>query len=168
MNNVEKIIRYFNMKPLPDEGGYYTETYRSKEKIVEDNLPDRYKGYRNYYTSIVYLITEKNFSHLHRIKSDEIFHFYMGKPVEIINFLGNGKYRKVTLGNDIFSSQRLQYMVPKNTWQAAYLKQGRGYALLGTTVSPGFEFKDYQNAKKFKEKLTSQYPELTETIERII
>ncbi len=167
MDKIQKIIKHFNMEPLSGEGGYYTETYRSKEEINIKALPQRYEGNRNYYTSIIYLITSKNLSHLHRIKSDEIFHFYMGSPVEIINFLDDGNYRKVILGNDIFKGQSLQYKVPRNTWQAAYLKEG-DFAVMGTTVSPGFDFKDYHSGKDYKSELLKQYPKHEKIIKKLL
>ncbi|MGM0366078.1 MAG: cupin domain-containing protein [Actinomycetota bacterium] len=161
------IIKRFNMKPLPDEGGYFAETYRCPQLIKKKDLSPGYGGARNLSTAILYLVTEKHFSHLHRVKSDEVFHFYTGDPVCMLNLYGEGNAEKVMLGTGIMEGQRVQHLVPGGTWQGAYLREGGRFALLGTTVSPGFDFSDYQSGRKFRDKLIKEYPGYEESIERL-
>lgn len=148
----EKIIKKLKLKPLKIEGGYFKETYRSKEKIKS----------RNCSTLIYYLITKNSFSRLHRIKSDEIFHFYCGDPVEMFLIYQNGKTKKVILGKDILKGMKPQVIIPKNVWQGSRIKKNGKYALLGTTVSPGFDYKDYESGDR--QKLIKRYPNLKKII----
>jgi uncharacterized protein len=156
----EEIIKLFKMIPLPNEGGYYVETYRSDEKIF--SLPDRYIGARNFSTAILYLITPSSFSKLHKVKSDEIFHFHLGDPVELLKIDENGKAHTEILGSDILNNQEPQAIVTKNTWQGTKLLPGGKFALLGCTVAPGFEFSDYQHGEK--NALINQFPHLKDMI----
>src|SRR4030043_1258839 len=100
--NIEKLIKKLNLIKHPDEGGFFIETYRSEENISGNYLPSRYKGDRSFGTAIYYLLTSTTFSEIHRLKSDEIFHFYLGDPVEMINLFPDGKPKKIILGNDLF------------------------------------------------------------------
>ncbi len=150
------------MKPLPGEGGWYVETYRSDTPIPASALPERYKNTeRQFGTAILYLITNDSFSKLHRVASDEIFHFYYGDPVEMIQ-LDNGIVKKFTLGSAIFSHQLCQVLVPKGVWQGAHIKPGGSFALLGCTVAPGFEFEDFETADR--KKMIEQYPDIEDLI----
>jgi len=156
-NIIENIVKKLKLIPLDGEGGLYYEAYRSEEFIDSKSLPERYGAERCFYTSIFYLITENNYSHLHKVKSDEIFHFYLGDPVEIINLFSDGSFKKVILGQNILGDERLQYRVPMDVWQGARLKKGGSFALLGTTVSPGFEFEDFIPAAKYKDEIMQKY-----------
>ena len=151
MPTAQSIIKLLKLKPLPGEGGFYRETYRSALKA---NCGSRSK--RSLGTAIYYLITPENFSTLHRISSDEIFHFYYGDPVELFMFGPGGKTRKAVLGPDIGKGQHPQFLVPKNVWQGTRLLKGGSFALLGTTVFPGFDFKDYRQGERGK--LTGLFP----------
>ena len=144
MLTAEQIIDLFKMKPLPHEGGYYIETYRADEKISRSVLPERYSADRNLATAIVYLITPEKFSAMHRVKSDEIFHFYLGDPVTMLQLNPDGSSAAFTLGHDITKGQCLQLTVPKDTWQGCFLNPPGKFALLGCTVTPGFEFEDFE------------------------
>jgi len=165
--DIEEIIKKFNMKPLSDEGGYYTETYRCPQILRRECLPEGYGGRRNFSTAILYLVTEKHFSHLHRIKSDEIFHFYMGDPVYMLNLFEDGSSKEVVLGTDIRGGQVVQHVVTGGCWQGARLKEGGQFALLGTTVSPGFDFADYQGCRGYMDVLIKKYPGCRKSIERL-
>jgi uncharacterized protein len=165
---VEKIIKKFDMTPLEDEGGYFTETYRSEEKILREHLPSRYKSSRNFSTSILYLITPENFSSLHKVSSDEMFHFYMGDQVVMLNLFEDGKGQIIKMGSNIFDGEQIQYLAPKNTWQGAKLVKGGKFALLGTTVSPGFEFEDFIQAKPYKNEILNNYPGFASLINELI
>jgi predicted cupin superfamily sugar epimerase len=160
----EKIIKLFGMKPLPAEGGYYIETYRAAEKIKD--LPGRYEGARNFSTAILYLITPDSFSKLHRVKSDEIFHFYLGDAVEMLTITEDGETETIILGTDLLKGQKPQVIMPKNIWQGTRLASGGKFALLGCTVAPGFDFADYQQGNK--ELLIKQFPHLKQIIEKYI
>ena len=96
--DAEQIISHYNMKPLPAEGGYYVETYRADGFISKDALGSEYPSDRNFSTSILYLITSGTCSKLHRVRSDEVFHFYLGDPVELLNIMPDGSTKQVTLG----------------------------------------------------------------------
>lgn len=161
----EEIIELFRMKPLPDEGGYYVETYRASEKIPHSALPQRYSGRRSFSTAIMYLITDKAFSKLHRVRSDEVFHFYLGDPVIMLQLYPNGSGKIVELGRDIDKGRNLQATVPAGVWQGTMLKEGGRCALLGCTVAPGFEFADYESAKT--DELLREYPDHRELIVRL-
>ncbi len=143
MLTAQKLIKLFRMKPLPDEGGFYTETYRCKEKIQLKVL-----GSRNISTAILYLLPPEACSKLHRLKHDEIFHFYLGDPVTMLLLFPNGESKIITLGHGILKGQSVQTIIPKNTWQGCFLKKSGKFALLGTTVAPGFDFKDFQLANR--------------------
>ena len=152
----EQIIKFFRMKPLSYEGGHYIETYRADEKISPTVLPERYTGERDFSTAILYLLTPDTFSALHRVKSDEIFHFYLGDAVTMLILHTDRSSEVVTLGQDIFNDQRVQVTVPKDSWQGCFLGEGGKFALMGCTVAPGFEFEDFEPAQR--KRLLEQYP----------
>jgi len=156
VKTAEEIIKFFEMKPLPYEGGFYVETYRASEKISETALPAGYTGERNFSTAILYLLTPNTFSALHRLKSDEIFHFYLGDPVTMLQLHPDGPSEVTTLGQDIMNGQRVQATVPNNSWQGCFLNEGGKFALMGCTAAPGFEFADFELAQR--EELLKQYP----------
>lgn len=162
MNEIESIIKKLNLKPLPDEGGYFRETYRSKV-----SAPVRFKNgkeavSRNFGTAIYYLVTPDSFSALHKVKSDEMFHFYAGDPVEIIQIFEGGKTRKIIMGSDFINNQEPQVLVSAGVWQGTRLQEGGKWALLGTTVAPGFEFIDFELGNR--NKLLKQFPNLKNEI----
>lgn len=99
--NIEKLKSLLNLVPLPSEGGCYAETYRSTELIKQESLPSRYSGPRNMSTAIYYLLEPNTFSALHRVASDEIFHFYIGDPVEMLQLWPDGSGKLVLIGADI-------------------------------------------------------------------
>ena len=156
MVTAEQIIKFFGMKPLPGEGGYYVETYRSKEKIPKASLPRRYTGERDFSTAIIYLLTPDTFSAVHRIKSDEIYHFYLGGSVTMLQLHPDGSSEIITLGQDIMNGPHVQVTVPAGSWQGCLLNEGGRFALMGTTVAPGFGFRDFESGRR--EALLKQYP----------
>ena len=157
MLTADKIIALLNLKPHPEEGGYFVETYRSSETISEKALPSRYKGVRSFGTAIYYLLTPETFSTMHRLQSDEIFHFYLGAPVEMLQLWPDGSGRILILGTDIMNGMKPQVVIPKGVWQGAKLIKDGKLALLGTTVSPGFEFVDYESGQR--DDLVKSYPQ---------
>ena len=167
MNKAEYWIEKLGLEKHP-EGGYYKEIYRSAESIAAGHLPDRYSdGGRNHATSIYFLITGKDFSAFHRIKSDELFHFYAGSPLTIHMITEAGKYSAVTLGADAECGQLFQYAIPHGVWFSAEVS-GSGddsFSLVGCTVTPGFDFYDFELAKRIE--LLKRYPAQAEVIKRL-
>lgn len=145
---VAALIRALGLVPLPEEGGLYAETYRSAGVIPGGALPGRQAGPRRLCTAIYYLVTPERFSALHRVASTEIFHFYLGDPVEMLQLFPDGTGRTLAIGTDIASGQRPQVVAPRGVWQGTRLMPGGRFALLGCTVSPGFEFEDYEHGRR--------------------
>ena len=162
MLDVQKIIEMFDLKPLPHEGGFYRETYRSNEIVPKDALPTRYSGSRNYGTAIYYLLTPETKSLMHKVASDELFHFYLGDPVEMLQLFPDSTGKVCTLGSDILAGNHVQIVVPRNIWQGMSLKEGGRFALMGTTVAPGFEFNDFELGTR--DNLIEQYPDFRDQI----
>ncbi len=148
--------------PLPREGGFYAESYRSTEILLPDRLPTRYPGERSLATAIYFLLTQDSFSALHRLASDEIWHFYLGDPVQMLQLHEPAGGKVVVLGTDFDRGMRPQVVVPRGTWQGARLMPGGNFALLGATVSPGFEFADFELGQR--EPLLAAYPEFSALI----
>ncbi len=161
MLTAEQLINLLGLEPHP-EGGYYRETYRSDEIIGKGALPERYSRNRSCGTAIYYLLAPETFSAIHRIKTDEIYHFYLGDPVELVQLLPDGSGCVVTLGNDIAAGAQVQTVVSRETWHGARLAEGGKYALLGTTVAPGFEFADVEIGHRSD--LIRRYPSFRNTI----
>jgi len=161
----DEIIDFFGMKPLAEEGGFYVETYRAKERITNASLPARYGDNRSLGTAILYLLTAEAFSALHRLRSDEVFHFYLGDPVTMLQLHPDGNTEVITLGRDIFGGENVQVLVPRDTWQGAFVKEGGKFALLGCTVSPGFDKADYEQGDR--DNLLARYPERRDLILRL-
>lgn len=157
-------IEKLNLEKHP-EGGWFKEVYRSEEVIPKEALPDYFSGSRNISTSIYYLLEGDNFSAFHRIKSDEIWHYYAGTSALEIVSIKDGRLKKQLIGTNPEENQVLQYVVPKNTWFASRLFSKSGYALVGCTVSPGFHFEDFTMAGK---ELLEEYPHLLSEIKDLI
>ena len=157
MLTAERIIRLYNMKPLPGEGGYYVETYRSAESLDRSSLPERYGSDRPYGTAIFYLLTPDTKSRIHRLKSDEIYHFYMGDPVQLTLIHPSGTIKVLFLGHDLRAGQFVQAVVPAGIWQGACLLEGGQFALMGATIAPGFDFSDRELG--VGQELMEQYPQ---------
>jgi hypothetical protein len=164
--NAEELKEHLRLAPLPLEGGYFAETYRSELSIPAPALPPRYASPRNCGTAIYYLLTPDTFSAMHRLQSDEIYHFYLGDPVELFLLGPQGNAEVITLGADLQSGMVVQRVVPHNQWQGSRLKPGVqaafGYALLGTTMSPGFDPADFQLGRRAD--LIPQFPAFEEMI----
>jgi predicted cupin superfamily sugar epimerase len=162
MITAEQIISLLQLEPHPEEGGYYVETYRSREKIPESILPERYKGTRSFATAIYYLLTPHTFSVMHRLQTDEVFHFYWGDPVEMLQLGPDDSGKVLILGTNLLRGMRPQVIVPGGVWQGSRLLPGGRFALLGTTVSPGFERADYENGPR--DLLVHSYPRFRDQI----
>lgn len=160
--NAEDLKRLLHLVPLAIEGGYYCESYRSPDVLQAEALPARYGGPRRACTAIYYLLTENTFSEMHRVASDEIFHFYLGDPVEMLQLWPDGSAQSLLIGAELEQSMRPQVVVPTGVWQGSRLAPGGKLALLGCTVSPGFEYADYESGER--RLLIEQYPQARELI----
>jgi len=155
--NAKEIIEKLELIEHP-EGGYYKETYRSSQRIETD-----FKETRNICTAIYFLLENDNRSVFHRLQSDELWFFHLGEPLEILLII-DGKVNIIALGNRPDRGEVLQAMIPANTWFASGVKDANGYSLVSCTVAPGFDFADFELAKK--NDLIKEYPDLKETIQK--
>ena len=160
--NAEKLKSLLNLVPLTVEGGYFVETYRSAESVAPECLAERYKGPRAMGTCIYYLLEPGTFSEIHRLASDEVFHVDLGDPVEMLQLRPNGEAKRLVIGTDIESGMTPQLIVPRGVWQGTRLAEGGAFALLGCTVSPGFEYADYESGSRAH--LSERYPDFREMI----
>jgi predicted cupin superfamily sugar epimerase len=161
-HSARDLIRHFELQPHP-EGGYFRQTYKSQGAIAHNALPAAYDGGRAYATMIYYLLPKGAKSHLHRLHSDEMWHFYLGGPMHVAQIHADGREETVTLGQDIVRGEQLQSVVPAGTWFGAYPAEGTEYSFVGCTVAPGFEFADFELAER--EALLRQYPHARRIIE---
>ena len=163
MPTAKELIALLQLQPHPREGGYFRETYRSADALP--TLPPYYGGPRCAGTAIYYLLTPQTCSALHRLGSDEIFHFYLGGPVRMLQLFPDGRGQEVVLGPDLLRGQSVQVVVPRGVWQGSALEPGGDFALLGCTVAPGFEYADYESARRSE--LTARYPAFADLITRL-
>lgn len=163
MMTAEDLKRKLGLTPHPREGGWYVRTYKSAEMMAAGAFADgRYGGARRTGTAIYYLLEQETFSEMHRLKSDEVFHFYAGDTVEMLQLLADGSGRRVLIGNDLVGAARPQVVVERGVWQGSRLAVGGSWALLGCSVSPGFEFEDYEEGRRAE--LCAEWPEWVEMI----
>ena len=163
MITVAFLMDHLGLAPLPEEGGYFAETYRSPVRISGACLPRRYTDSRSAGTAIYYLLTPDTFSTLHRLPGDEVYHFYLGDPVDLLLLLPDGRGDIITLGQDLEAGMRLQAVAPGGAWQGSRLRDGGRFALLGTTMAPGFAFEDFELGDR--EVLLQAYPSFADRIE---
>ena len=141
----DDLIRALNLAPHP-EGGFFAETYRAEGRLAAASLPPVFGGDRAYSTAILYLLPEGRKSALHRIRQDEVWHFYLGGPLRLVMISPAGEASEVIVGPDVLSGQRLQFTVPAGYWFGAAPRPGSVYSLAGCTVAPGFDFADFEMA----------------------
>ena len=156
MNDAAHWIRTLGLQPHP-EGGHFRETYRAAESIPASGLPARFGGARSFSTAIYFLLESGGFSALHRIKSDEAWHFHAGSPLEIFTIDPAGALRVLRLGDGAF-----QAVVPAGCWFGARVAAPGSYALVGCTVAPGFDFADFEMGRRAD--LLRHYPQHRELI----
>lgn len=164
MVTVQQVVELLKLEPLPVEGGLFRQTYVSAESIPHSALPERYRGDKPFSTAIYYLLTSDadSFSALHRLPTDEIYHFYLGDPVELLLLFPQGGGRRIVLGQDILSGQQVQNVVPAGAWQGSRLVPGGRFALLGTTMAPGFDPTDFVAGRRAE--LLARYSDHAELI----
>jgi len=156
MPDVPELIRLLNLEPHPLEGGYYRETYRSDAPGTGGSAR------RAVATAIYYLLTPDTRSAPHRLPADELFHFYLGDPVEMLQLYPDGTSAVLMIGTDLAAGMRPQVLVPAGVWQGSRLAPGGRFALLGTTMAPGFDPAGYEAGDI--EALGAAYPEHRERI----
>jgi len=155
--NGKEIVQKLGLLEHP-EGGFYKETYRSNQTVEIDSTT-----YRNISTAIYFLSENDNKSLFHRIKSDELWFFHQGQPLEIV-FIKDRILHTIILGNDFENGEVVQAIIPANTWFASGVKNLKGYSFVSCTVAPGFDFADFELAKR--ENLIKEFPDFKETIEK--
>ncbi len=160
----KEYINKLQLKPHP-EGGYFSEVYRSRELIKANHLPERYSSSRSFSTSIYFMLEGNQFSSFHRLKSDELWHFYDGTALTIIVIDETGLLKEIKLGNELNKDEAFQTVIKKNSWFAAELIDKTSFALIGCTVSPGFDFDDFELGKR--NDLTKEFPQHKEIIVKL-
>lgn len=161
---VQLVVESLNLQPHP-EGGFYKEVYRSAAYIEAECLPGSFTGNRNICTSIYYLLQKGDFSAFHRIKSDEIWHYYSGGNILLHSLDREGNYECKILGNDFANGAVFQLLIPAGNWFAAEPAHDSDFTLAGCTVAPGFDFSDFELADK--DSLSQQYPNYKDLINRL-
>ncbi len=164
MITAEQLIQQYHLKPHP-EGGWYKETYRSKEAVCQTALPKGFNGERNFSTAIYFLLEQGNFSAFHKIKSDECWHFYAGDTLHVYVLDDDGRMELISLGSNIMNGELFQYVVPANCWFASLPASASKFCFVGCTVSPGFDFADFEMAKA--EQLIAVHPQHTKIIREL-
>lgn len=140
----DAVIELLDMKPLLFEGGYFAETHRTGA-LAREHVPWAADDHRSLQTAIYYLLTPDTMSAMHRLPGDEVFHHYLGDPVLQLQLFPDGTGKMVKIGNNLFAGERPQVVVPGGVWQGALLGPGQfGFALMGTTMAPGFDHRDFQ------------------------
>ncbi len=163
-NPIQQLVKKLQLEPHP-EGGFFRETYRSEGFVSENQLSNGFVGDRNYATCIYFLLVSGNFSAFHRIKQDEIWHFYSGSPILLHTICPNGNYELIEIGNNLDAGEVPQFVVPANYWFASEVKNPDSYSLAGCTVSPGFDFRDFELPSRSE--LVSLFPEHEKAIARL-
>jgi predicted cupin superfamily sugar epimerase len=157
--NASEWINYLNLLPHP-EGGYYKETYRCNDQLSLHGTNDK----RNISTAIFFLLDGKDKSHLHKIKSDELWFFHEGATLEIF-FQQGDSFKIILLGKNPKAGESLQAVIPAGCWFGSRVKEAIGYSLVSCTVAPGFDFNDFELAKKSE--LLPLYPGYAKLIEEM-
>ncbi len=157
-------IKHLQLQPHP-EGGFFKEMYRSPGIISSRCLPKKFNGDRNYSTAIYFLLQRNDFSAFHKILSDECWHFYEGSTLLIHVIDKDGNYSCVKLGRKLHEGEVFQFVVPANCWFASEPSLKSEFALAGCTVSPGFDFADFEMGNQ--KHLEEAYPQHRMLIERL-
>ncbi len=160
---LEEIIEHLKLEPHP-EGGYFRETYRSEGIIPQTVLGKSFDGERNYSTAIYFLLTSDNFSAFHKVAQDEFWHFHIGAPIELHMINPKGEHSHIIIGNNMLNGETPQFVVPGGYWFAAQIMEQNSFALVSCTVSPGFDFADFDLAKRSE--LTKQFPQHSQLVEQ--
>ncbi len=149
MLTAEQIIEQLELEPLTIEGGHLRQTYVARDEIAAEALPERYGQAKPLCTAIYYLLTDQpdSFSALHRLPTDEIYHFYLGDPAEMLLLYPDGRSDLIVLGQDLQAGEYVQYVVPAGVWMGSRVMEGGQFALMGTTMAPGYDDQDYEGGE---------------------
>ncbi len=158
------LVKVLDLQAHP-EGGFYKEVYRSEERIPASALGSEFGGDRSFSTAIYFLLEKDNFSAFHKIKSDETWHFYEGDTLEVLEINDSGELKITLVGNKVETGDVFQYTVKANTWFGSRVKKGGNYSLVGCTVAPGFDFRDFEMAGRAE--LIEAFPALRQVIEEM-
>jgi len=163
----EAVVKQLDLISLEGEGGMFRRNYFADESYLQAHLPTRYVSDKPYGSAIYYMLTDANnsFSEMHRLPSDEVFHFYLGDAVEMLNLYPDGSGEKVILGQDILNGELVQHVVPRGVWQGCRLVTGGKWALMGTTMAPAYTPEDYEQGER--DKLITTYPDFAELIQAL-
>ena len=164
MKTAEYWIERLSLEKHP-EGGYYKETYRSDLSLEASLMEEGLEGERAVSTSIYFLLPSGERSVFHRIKSDELWHFYAGSSLSIHMIAEDGEYFVSSLGLDLDAGEEPQRMVKANTWFGAMVDDPDSYTLVGCTVVPGFDFRDFEMANSAE--LLEAYPQHSDIISKL-
>ncbi|HET9380440.1 MAG TPA: cupin domain-containing protein [Streptomyces sp.] len=151
----EDLVALYGLEPIPREGGLFRRTWAGPER--PDGRPEG--------SAIVVLLTPGDHSALHRLPADEIWHFYLGDPLELLLLAPDGSSRTVVLGQDLAAGQHVQFTVPARTWMGGRVAAGGAWSFLGCTMAPGFTYADYEHGEAAH--LTARYPAEAARIARL-
>lgn len=154
--DAQYFVGKFQMQLHP-EGGWFKETYRSDEIILKEHLPNRFSDGRSFCTAIYFLLEGKQFSSFHRIKSDEMWHFYAGGALDVFVIDEQGKLEIIKIGSDLENGEKFQHVVRAGCWFASKPAHEHSFCLVGCTVAPGFDFEDFELVKV--DVLTKEFPQ---------
>jgi predicted cupin superfamily sugar epimerase len=164
MKNARYWIEKLGLERHP-EGGYFRQTYKADLVLPPASLGGDFGGARAVSTAIYFLLEGDNFSAFHRLRSDELWHFYYGDALAVHVIGTDGNYSRIEMGRDADAGEVFQSVVKAGCWFASEVRGQRGYALAGCTVAPGFEFEDFEMAER--DKLLRSYPQHREIIQRL-
>jgi predicted cupin superfamily sugar epimerase len=159
------LIERFGLEPLSIEGGFFRRVYTSSETISASALPDRYAADKPFCSCIYYLLTPDTCSLMHLLKTDDLYHFYLGDPVTVLLLLPDGSHQVRTLGKDLEAGHELHLVAPRGAWTGLVLQPGGEFGLLGTSLSPGFDATDMTLGDR--QILMASYPEVAALVERL-
>jgi len=164
VGTAQKLIEHFKMEKIPVEGAWFHVTYGSKDTIPAAALPARYGSPRVAGTAIYALATREDFSAMHRLKTDEVWHFYLGDPLELLLLHPDGRGEVVVIGPDIFAGQHPQYTVPAGVWMGGRPAKAtaEAYTFFGCTLAPGFDHGDFEIG--YREELQAKFPAFSNLI----
>lgn len=153
------LIKTLSLVPLAQEGGYFRRTVLAEEAVAAAALPTRYAAERRLYSAIYFLLKTADCSAMHRLDSDEVYHFYAGDPLELLLLHPEGQHELVTIGLDFAAGQQPQVVAPRGTWQGSRPQAGgrHGFSLIGTTMAPAFDWAGFELGDEAQ--LVADYPE---------
>ena len=154
----KQLIEHYKMEKIPVEGAWFHVTYGSTEKIAAEALPSRYGSPRSVGSAIYALVTREDFSAMHKLKTDELWHFHVGDPIELLLLHPDGRDEVVVLGVDVHAGQHPQFTVPAGVWMGARPVKAtpEAYGFFGTTMAPGFDYADFEPG--YRDELQKAYP----------